>query len=172
MLKNKIGVGLAVLGLLFLGQGVARAEKLSSDDENFIIKAKLESKGEIDLGSIAQTNTDHKEVREVAEHLVDDHRKMDAELDDIVHRHGIVLGKEEEDSAVKEHDVLVGLHGHDFDVEWVNDQLHRHEELLDQYKHAEDHADNDKVKEYAKTYVETIRFHQHKLEDLKRKIEG
>src|ERR1700733_10529638 len=132
--KKKVGVGFAVLGLLLAGQRVARAERLSDSDQDFVIKAKLESKAEIDLGTLAETQSDHKEVKEVAEHIVDDHRKMDADLDDIVHRHGIVLGKEEQSEGEKTHDRLAGLKGHDFDVAWVDDQLERHKELLDQYK--------------------------------------
>ena len=82
----------------------------------------------------------------------------------------VTLTDDEEVSGAKEHAKLALLKGHDFDDAWVADQLERHHRLLDQYKTAEEHASDDKVKEYAKEYVGTVRFHLKKLEELQKKI--
>jgi predicted outer membrane protein len=165
-----MGCGIAMVGLLLAGPALVRAAHLSDDDKTFVIKAKHESEAQIDLAGMAVNKSTLHELKDEAEHVVADHRVMDKDLDDLISHYGVTLTDDETISADKEHAKLEQLQGHDFDVEFVREELSRHERMLDTYKHAEENATAPDVKEYARRYAETIRKHLEKFKELQAKI--
>jgi len=170
MFTRRMGLGIAVVGLLLAGPSLARSAHLSDDDKDFVIKAKHESEAQIDLAGMAVNKSTLHELKDEAEHVVADHRVMDKDLDGLIAKYDVTLTDDETIKADKEHAKLDKLDGHDFDVEFVNEELSRHERMLDTYKHAEENAADPNVKEYAHRYAETIRKHLEKFKDLQKKM--
>lgn len=170
MLTRKLGIGAAVIGLMMFVPLAARGADMSEAGKKWINKAKHESMAQIDLASLAVNQGSLHELKDVAEHVVSDHRIMDKDLQGMVERYDVTLVDEPTIAADKEHAKLAGLSGHDFDVEFVNEELSRHERMLDFYKHAAEDAPDEVVKAYASRYVETIRKHLEKFKDLKAKV--
>jgi putative membrane protein len=169
MFMRRMGLGIAMVGLL-LAPVLVRAGELSDDDKNFVNKAKLENDAQIDLGKLAVDKSTLHELKDEAEHVVTDYKIMNTELAELIARHGITLTDDESIRADKEHAKLEKLDGHDFDVEFVNEEISRHERMLDAYKHAEENASDVGVKAYAHKYAESVRKHMEKFKDLQKKI--
>jgi putative membrane protein len=172
MFKRRTGVGIALVGLLLAVPGLTRAAHLSDDDKTFVVAAKHESEAQIDLAGLAVNKSTLHELKDESEHVVADHRIMDKDLDGLIAKFSVELPADETISADKEHAKLDKLDGHDFDVEFINEEVSRHERMLASYKHAEENATDSDVKEYAHRYAETIRKHMEKFKDMQKKISG
>jgi predicted outer membrane protein len=169
MTKRVIGLGAAVLAMLFVGQA-ARAD-LSDRDNHLVIKAKLESDAQLDLAGMAWDHTRHKEVKEVSGHVVEDQKKMNEELHEICRHHDVHLTNDDTISAEEMHHRLAHLDGHDFDVAFVDDEVKRHERMFDLWKDMSESADSHEIRDWAHDHLGVIKFHLEKFKELQAKLE-
>jgi predicted outer membrane protein len=65
--------------------------KIGSDDRNFIMKAAESGMEEVEMGQLALKQASSEEVKQFAQHMIDDHSKANSELMQLAQSKGITL---------------------------------------------------------------------------------
>lgn len=145
----------------------AAANPLPEPDRDFVEAAAMSSSTEIDAGKLAQQNSEDKDVRTFARHMVRDHTKMSAKLKGAVPR-GVTVPKDSADASQLA--TLRGLKGKEFDEAYIkNVGLKGHEDAIATFKKQIAEGQNAKLKQLAESALPTIEKHYEMAQSLAKK---
>ncbi len=113
------GCALAAAPLAFAQTEAASttaANPLAQADKDFVQAASMSSSTEIDAAKLAQKNSEDKDVKSFAHHMMLDHTKLTVQLK-LAAPHGVTVPKDNSDTSVL--DSLKGLKGKAFDNAYI-----------------------------------------------------
>ncbi|MCC8404478.1 DUF4142 domain-containing protein [Paraburkholderia sp. MMS20-SJTN17] len=160
--------GLAAVPHLAAAQSQAAsttaAEPLPAPDKDFVQAASMSSSTEIDAAKLATKNTDDKDVKSFAHHMMLDHTKLTMQLK-MAAPHGVTVPKDNSDTAVL--DSLRGLKGKQFDDAYIQKVgLQGHKDAINAFKKEISDGQNADLKKAAQKALPTIEEHYKMAQDL------
>jgi predicted outer membrane protein len=143
------------------------ANPLPEPDREFVQAASMSSSTEIDAGKLAEKNSNDKDVKSFARHMIADHTKLTAQLKLAV-PHGVTVPKDNSDTSVL--DELRPLKGKAFDDAYISKiGLKGHEDAIAAFRKQISEGQNAKLKQLAQKALPTIEEHYRMAQSLAKK---
>lgn len=143
------------------------ANPLPQPDSEFVQAATKSSSTEIDAAKIAQRNSNDKDVKSFARHLMYDHTKMTVQLKAKA-PHDVKVPKDNSDTSLV--DSLKPLKGKEFDEAYISKVgLKGHEEAIAAFKKEISDGQNADLKALAKKSLPLIEQHHQLAQSLAKK---
>jgi len=144
------------------------ANPLPAVDRDFVQAASQSSSTEIDAAKLAQKNTDNKDVKSFAHHMMIDHTKMTVQLK-MAAPHGVQVPKDNSDTAVL--DSLRSLKGPQFDQAYVQKVgLEGHKQAIAAFQKEIAEGQDASLKKAAQSALPTIEEHYRRAQQLAQKV--
>jgi putative membrane protein len=118
-------------------QSDPKGEKLDpkADTQTFLTIAAEEQQVAIALGQLAAQRAGNKQVKEFGAKMVEDHKKVRREAEQLASKHQVPLPTKLTPEDQKTVDEMSTLSGHEFDRAYMNFTLQNHETTLEEFQH-------------------------------------
>ncbi|GJH05901.1 DUF4142 domain-containing protein [Paraburkholderia terrae] len=165
-------VGLIVTGLALCPAASAQTQAASTTatnplaqvDKDFVQAASMSSSTEIDAAKLAQKNSEDKDVKSFAHHMLLDHTKLTVQLKMAAPK-GVTVPKDNSDTSIL--DTLKELKGKDFDQAYIRKVgLDGHKQAIAAFQKEISEGQNAKLKKAAQDAMPTIQEHYKRAQDL------
>jgi predicted outer membrane protein len=165
-------VGLIVTGSVLCPAASAQTQAASTTatnplaqvDKDFVQAASMSSSTEIDAAKLAQKNSEDKDVKSFAHHMLLDHTKLTVQLKMAAPK-GVTVPKDNSDTSIL--DTLKGLKGKDFDQAYIRKVgLEGHKQAIAAFQKEISEGQNAKLKKAAQDAMPTIQEHYKRAQDL------
>jgi putative membrane protein len=144
------------------------ANPLPPVDRDFVQAASMSSSTEIDAAKIAGDNTDNKDVKSFAHHMMLDHTKLTMELK-MAAPHNVKVPKDNSDTSVL--DALKPLHGPQFDQAYVQKVgIEGHKQAIAAFEKEISEGQDASLKKAAQKALPTIKEHYQMAQQLAPKV--
>ena len=147
------------------GVGIA-----SKADADFMVKATAGNEEEVVLGKLAQANASSAAVKHFGEMMVHDHEMAEKEFRGLAVTKHIILPDTISNKQKKEHDDLQKRTGRDFDRAYVKLMIDDHKYDLNEFKKAEEHANDQDIKALAAKMMPILQKHLDTVQVLQKEI--
>jgi predicted outer membrane protein len=143
------------------------ANPLPQVDRDFVQAASMSSSTEIDASKLASKNSQDKDVKSFAHHMMLDHTKLTVELK-MAAPHGVQVPKDNSDTSAL--DTLKPLKGKAFDEAYIKTVgLKGHEDAVAAFKKEISDGQNEDLKKLAQKGLPTIEHHYEMAQSLAKK---
>ncbi|CAN7782932.1 DUF4142 domain-containing protein [Paraburkholderia hospita] len=140
------------------------ANPLAQVDRGFVQAASISSSTEIDAAKLAQKNSQDKDVKSFAHHMLVDHTKLTVQLKMAAPK-GVTVPKDNSDMAVL--DALKGLKGKEFDQAYIQKVgLEGHKQAIAAFQKEISDGQDAKLKKAAQDAMPTIQEHYEHAQSL------
>jgi putative membrane protein len=154
-------------GSILLAAALTPLAARADSPREFLTQALAGDNSEIMLGNLASERARDPAVRDFGRTLVNDHSKARGEVLDVGRRFGIRPTREIAPEARDERDRLMGLHGRDFDREFIRYMIDDHRKDIDDFRdEAREH--HGRVSDLARRQLPTLREHLRIAQSLER----
>lgn len=118
-------------------QSDPKGEKLDpkADTQTFLAIAAEEQQVAIALGQLAAQRAENKRVKEYGAKMVEDHKKVRREAEQLASKHHVPLPTKLTPEDQKKVEEMSKLSGHEFDRAYMNFTLQNHETTLEEFQH-------------------------------------
>ncbi|MDR5811791.1 DUF4142 domain-containing protein [Caballeronia sp. LZ019] len=141
-----------------------QANELGSPDKEFVQAASMSSSTEIDASKLASKQSQDKDVKNFAHHMMVDHTKLTLQLK-MAAPHGVTVPKDNSDTAVL--DSLKGLKGKEFDTAYIKTVgVEGHQKAVEAFQKEAQEGQNADLKKAAQKALPTIQQHLKMAQDL------
>lgn len=138
------------------GQQDPRAAQL---DKDFAFAADEINMAEMKLGKLAQDRGTMPAVKQLGERLLNDHTKMNADLQKVAQKEGITLPGKIDEKHRDLYESLAKVNGATFDMNFARDMLKGHEHAIHTFEMQAKNGQDAALKSYAERWVPTLREH-------------
>lgn len=162
MLKRMLlsaGVAAAILG------SAAVAQAKDPPGAKFAMKAAQGNLAEVQMGQLAQANSQSAEVKSFGQTLQTDHSAANQKLSGVAGQMGVTLPSEPNKKQKADHDKLAKLTGDKFDREFAKHMVMDHKKDIADYKKAAK-MKNDPAAGYASDTLPTLETHLQTAQSL------
>ncbi len=165
MNKARLLLTVGVLSLGFLAANAAYAKGATSED--FVKKASIAGKFEIDSSKLALDKSNRQDVRTFAQRMIDDHTKASDELKETISTANINLmpATALDSKHQKMMDKLSNADADKFDKEYIKIQEDAHKEAVKLFDKYSKKGDNEDLRSFA---ADTLPIMQSHLEHIKK----
>jgi putative membrane protein len=140
------------------------ANDLPPVDKAFVQAASSSGSTEIDAAKMATKQSQDKDVKSFAHHMMIDHTKLAIQLK-MAAPHGVAVPKDNSDPAVL--DSLKGLHGKEFDTAYIQKVgVQGHQEAVQAFQKEAQDGQNASLKKAAQKALPTIQEHLKMAQEL------
>jgi putative membrane protein len=140
------------------------ANPLAQQDKDFVQTASMASSTEIDAAKLAMKNSEDKDVKSFAHHMMLDHTKLTVQLK-MAAPHGVTVPKDNSDTSIL--DSLKNLHGKAFDQAYIQKVgVQGHTEAVAAFQKEISDGQDAKLKKAAQDALPTIQKHLQMAQDL------
>jgi len=140
------------------------ANPLSQVDKDFVQAASMSSSTEIDAAKLAQKNSEDKDVKSFAHHMMLDHTKLTVQLKMAAPK-GVTVPNDNSDTLIL--DTLKGLKGKEFNQAYIQKVgLQGHKEAIAAFQKEIAEGQDAKLKKAAQDAMPTIQEHYKRAQDL------
>jgi putative membrane protein len=151
-----------------LAQTQAASATMGNDlpptDKAFVQAASSSGSTEIDAAKLASTQSQDKDVRSFAHHMIVDHTKLALQLK-MAAPHGVTVPKDNSDVSAL--DSLKALHGKEFDTAYIQKVgVQGHQEAVQAFQKEAQDGQNASLKKAAQKALPTIQEHLKMAQDL------
>jgi putative membrane protein len=150
-------VALGFLGRVLAGQTGQTSERLTQ--EQFIAGALARGVAEEKLAERAAKHAQSKEVRDYAQHLVNDHTRANKQLMDVAKDMKIAVVQGFDPESKKIHERFTRLEGAAFDRAFVDHMAQAHKSDIGRYEYQAKNATNARLRTVAGELLPTLRQH-------------
>lgn len=141
--------------------------QLSSADYKFAVAATQANDSEVQLGQLAMQRATDPSVKQLAEHMVRDHSKVNQQLQQVLSQTGATVPTMTSSAENRELDRLQKLSGADFDKAYVEHVVKSHKRDIKEFEHAANNAQNADLKAFASNTLPGLQDHLKMAEDVK-----
>jgi putative membrane protein len=143
-------------------------KSLNTTDQNFVQKAALANKTEIEMGQLAATKGNTQMTRDFGQHMVNEHTIALNELKSIGDKfNNIVLAEDLDQQHQQIQQTLNGLSGYSFDSLYIASQIVDHQTTKTLFETEATSGTEQSVKDYASKYLPHINEHLQKADSIK-----
>jgi putative membrane protein len=128
-------------------------------DLEFVLEAAGGGLAEVALGELAQAKAGSEEVKQFAQHMVEDHGKANQELAQLATARGTQPPQQPPEAARLVAETMSAYAGQEFDEVYIAQQVGAHELALALFQHAAEHAETPELRDFAKKHAPVIQEH-------------
>lgn len=140
--------------------------KLDSIDTEFLTKAAVAGRFEVESSELAVLQATTPEIRDFAQLMVTDHGAALQDLEDLAKQKGATVPKELDSEHAARLSTLRDLHGLEFDRQYRDMQVTAHKDAIALFERAASESKDADVKALAERLLPTLRTHQEKLNEI------
>ena len=145
----------------------------SSHDRKFVKEAAIGGMFEVEAGQLALKNASSDEVKQMAQHIVDDHSQANEKLKSIAQEKGLTDVPTQLDSKhQKELEKLGKLSGADFDRKYSSMMVADHKKDIKAFEKQAKSGSDPQIKQFAADAVPTLKGHLSMAQNAKRAASG
>jgi putative membrane protein len=165
-------IAVASIVVLLFGSGPAAAQnaQLSQQDKEFMKKAAMGGKMEIQLGEMAAEKGASEDVTSFGQRMVRDHSEANQKLKTIAQETGVSLPEELDDKHRKTVEKLSGLSGKEFDREYMSAMVKDHDKTIDLFEKQAQQGQHPEVQQFAANTVDTLEEHKRLAKDINQQL--
>lgn len=141
------------------GAKSAAAPSLSSGERRFIESAGQEGRAEVEIAKLALQKAESPQAKELAQRLVDDHTKANAELTKLASAKGVTVPAEMDRSSKRLMDKLGKKSGNAFDREFTDETEDGHTKEVREFRSMAKSAKDPDVKAFAASTLTALEQH-------------
>ena len=160
------------VGLTLGAEMGERAEKVATEDADFVKGAASGGMMEVQLGKTAQENASKTQVKEFGRRMQTDHSKANNDLKKIAAKKDIKLPTELERQHKSTLDKLSKLKGGEFDREYMSTMVTDHKEDIEKFQEEAEKGKDPDVKKFAKDNLPILKKHLALAEETQKQISG
>ena len=171
-------VAALALGLATAGTGIGRTDEkavqglFTPKDYKFVCEALIGGQTEIDLSQLALQKATVPTVRDFAEHMVQDHQKLNQELTQLSADKGAILPIPETKKSEKLKEHLDSLSGMQFDQAYMQDMVNDHKKVLKLFQKAAEESDDGDLKTWAAKSFPALAEHLRMAQSVEASLNG
>jgi putative membrane protein len=150
--------------------GAADPSVVSPAEQDFMMKVTQANVGEIMMARQAMRKSQNKDVVDYANMIEKDHTMTLEQLTSLMAEKNVVQSKAPAPEAAQEMDRMNDLSGTDFDREYANMMVEKHQKAVDMFREQSENAINPDVKDYASDTLPTLEMHLEKAHSLQSKL--
>jgi len=135
------------------------SSKVDEATETFVKKAAQFGMGEVELGRWVQNRSDDAQVKQLGQHLADDHGKANSELRQIAERLGISMPTPLSEEQMQLQARLEKLDGAEFRREFVGGVVAGHKKCVADFQEYAQNGTNEEVRAFGQKYLPTLKDH-------------
>ncbi|HEU5053596.1 MAG TPA: DUF4142 domain-containing protein [Hanamia sp.] len=143
---------------------------VSQDAINFVQEAATGGMMEVQLGNIAQKNSNNKDIKDYGKMLADDHSSANDKLKDIASKKNITVPNSVTSDQQDKIDKLSKETGTTFDKDFISMAVDDHQNDIDKFKKAEDNIQDADLKDFIAKTLPTLQKHLDKAKEIKKKM--
>jgi putative membrane protein len=136
---------------------------IAKDDQIFLTDATAGGIFEVEASKKALAKTTDDGVRMIAQHMIDDHTRVNDQLGALSQRKGMNLGTLPNADQIGMLSKLDGLSGSDFDREYLGQQRRAHEEAISLFQSTANNSPDRDIRNFAALVLPTLRGHLDQL---------
>jgi putative membrane protein len=141
------------------GSSGGTISSLNAEDKDFFVKAALGGMAEVSLGQLAAGKATSGEVKNFANHMVNDHGKANDELKDLAMTKGLALPADLPNEVKTISSELSRRVGRDFDSAYMSDMIQDHEKDVSEFEKAARELKDPDLKAWATKTLPTLQDH-------------
>ena len=166
----KAVTAVVITATLLVFAGLAGAQALSDADREFIKKAAIGGRAEVELGTLATQRAQRPVVREFGAKMVKDHGAMNTELATLATSKGVDVptALDAEHQAVR--DRLMALQGADFDRAYMQEMVKDHTQDVAEFEKATQTASDADLRSWTAAKLPTLREHLALARDINSQV--
>jgi len=145
----------------------AETGAVSEADRKFIQEAAAGGLMEVELGKVALQKSSNDQVREMAQHIIDDHTKANERLQALAQAKGVDTPTQLDAKHQKQVDKLQKLSADRFDREYTALMVSDHKQDIKEFRRAAAHAGDADLKQFAAGTLPTLEQHLRMAESAK-----
>lgn len=135
-------------------------------DKAFVKKALEGNMAEVQMGQLALQKSSDDQVKQFAQHMVDDHGKMQDQLKPLAGQMGVKVPDGPSKGEMKKMDKMKGLSGDAFDQAYIKDMLKDHKSDASDFKLEAQSTQNPRLKQLATEGGQTIESHLQQIQQI------
>jgi putative membrane protein len=143
-----------------------------AQDDAFLKDAAAGNMGEVAMGKVALDKSSNDDVKKFAQRMVDDHGKMEGDVETVAKANGVNLPSSPDKGTKKEIAKLQTMSGADFDKAYMAFMVKDHKKDLAAFKSEAGSTQNGGVKDLAINGAKTIQSHLEEAESVNSKVSG
>lgn len=147
-------------------QTASAAPSIASADLQFSREAAAAGVAEVQFGELALKKSSNDRVKNLARHIVDDHRKADAELASLGNQKQIALPTEPSADASKAYTKLRKESGRAFDQAWTKMMIKDHQDAIKLFTAEASKGKDSDLRKFAATALPTLQSHLDSAEQI------
>jgi putative membrane protein len=156
--------------LLFAGVAYAQMSALPQEDQDFARKAASGGHLEVELGRMALGKSGNADVRQFAQHMIDDHSKANLQLSELAQREHLQLPRAAEGKDAETIKNLSGVSGADFDRRYMDTMVDDHRQDIADFQRQASQGQNSQLKTFAQSTLPMLNQHLQLAEQVQRNI--
>lgn len=133
-------------------------------DAEFVYEAVAANYGEIKLAELANQRSRDKQVKDVAQMLLNDHTASLNELKTLAQAKAISIPVEERDALKRKLEKLAEHSGQEFDRAWSKEMMELYDEMVDKFEDWLDKTEDAELKAYIEKTLPVLKQHHEALE--------
>jgi putative membrane protein len=152
--------------MLAVPAAFSQHDVLSHSDTAFLKDAAEGGMDEVKLGELAQQKSTSDRVKKFSQHMIDDHTKMNNEVQALAARKGVTLPK---DISITQHagyKLLSEKSGEGFDKSYISSMVKNHEEVMAAFQKEANNGGDADVKALASKALPAIQEHLRMARDI------
>lgn len=143
---------------------------LSPAEQDFTMKVTQAHLSEIDMGRLAQQESQNSDVKDLAGMIVGDHQKGLERLTDLMNDKHVPQAKSLSPEIKQDITRMNGLSGDEFDREFINMMVSDHQKAVDLFRQQASTAMDADVKDYVNDLLPQLEKHLQKSQELQSKL--
>ncbi|MBB6242607.1 DUF4142 domain-containing protein [Rhodanobacter sp. MP1X3] len=166
----------ALVSALFLGFAWTSAAQsdntgggkggLSAADTVFIENAAKDGMAEVQMGQMAISKSSDDQVKQLAQHIVDDHTKANVALKTLAESKKVSFPSNTANDAQKQSDGLKATKGTSFDQAWSKAMVKDHQDAIKMFTDEGKQTKDTDIQQFVKTTLPTLKSHLESAQKL------
>lgn len=144
--------------------------KTVENTSDFLVKAANGGMAEVEAGKIGEQKATHKEVKDFAKMMVDDHTGANAEVKKLAAALNVTLPSAPSEDHQKDVTKLNEKKPKDFDKDFMDQMVADHKKTIDLFKDASDDDMNADVKAFVNNTIPKLQAHLDAAEAIRKKL--
>jgi putative membrane protein len=142
-----------------------------ADTQTFLTIAVEEQQVAIALGQLAAQRAENKQVKEYGSKMVEDHKKVRREAEQLASKHQVSLPTKLTPEDKQKVEELSRLSGHEFDRAYMNFTLHNHETALEEFQRHVDTMRYPDLREWFTSTLPVMKAHRDQARSVKSSLQ-
>ena len=137
---------------------------------NFVQEAAAGGMMEVQMGNLAQKNSQNKSIQDYGKMLVDDHSSLNNDLKDLASKKNINIPNTITSDQQNKIDKLSKETGSEFNKDFISDAVDDHQNDIDKFKKAGDNISDPDIKDFIVKALPKLQKHLDEAKDIKNKM--